>query len=160
VIKATSIAVALSGELVPESKVVVQGWLRSRRDSKAGISFLAIHDGSCFDAIQAVVPAELDNYQDQVLSLSAGCSVRISGVLVASQGKGQSLEIQADSVEVLGWVDEPENYPIAKKRHSFEYLRSVAHLRPRTNTFGAITRLRTVLANAIHNYFFNTAFLG
>jgi asparaginyl-tRNA synthetase len=132
--------------------------VRSKRDSKAGISFIAIHDGSCFDAIQAVVPNDLDNYEDEVLKISTGAAVVIEGELVESQGKGQSVEIHAQSVEVVGWVDEPETYPIAKKRHTFEYLRSVAHLRPRTNTFGAITRVRTTLANSIHNYFFNNDF--
>ncbi len=119
---------------------------------------MAIHDGSCFDAIQAVIPAELENYQSEVLQLCAGCSVVVGGELVESQGKGQAYEIQANSVQVVGWVDEPESYPVAKKRHSFEYLREVAHLRPRTNTFGAVTRVRTVLANAIHNYFFERGF--
>jgi len=127
--------------------------LRSKRDSKAGISFLAVHDGSCFDPIQAVVPAGLDNYESEVLKLSTGCAVAVRGELVASQGKGQSVEIQATRVEVVGWVEDAETYPIAKKRHSFEYLRTQAHLRPRTNTIGAITRVRTTLANAIHNYF-------
>ena len=127
--------------------------MRSKRDSKAGISFLAVHDGSAFDAIQAVVPNELSNYEDEILKLSTGCSVIVTGELVESQGKGQSVEIQATSVEVVGWVDDAESYPIAKKRHTFEYLRTQAHLRPRTNTFGAITRVRTTLANAIHNYF-------
>ena len=93
-----------------------------------------------------------------VLPISTGCGVVITGTLVESQGKGQSVEIQATAVEVLGWVDDPESYPIAKKRHTFEYLRTVAHLRPRTNTFGAITRVRTTLANAIHNYFFERDF--
>jgi asparaginyl-tRNA synthetase len=139
-------------------RVGVRGWLRSRRDSKAGISFLAINDGSCLASIQAVVPATLANYQSDVLQLSAGCAVVVSGELVRSQGQGQAFEIQADAVEVIGWVDDPESYPIAKKRHTFEYLRTVAHLRPRTNTFGAITRVRTVLANAIHNYFFEHGF--
>ena len=148
----------LQGSHLVNQQVVVKGWLRSRRDSKAGISFLAIHDGSCFDAIQAVVPADLDNYQSEVLHAGAGCAVVVTGELVESQGKGQAYEVQATAVEVLGWVDEPETYPIAKKRHSFEYLRTVAHLRPRTNTFGAITRVRTVLANAIHNYFFQQGF--
>ncbi|MGK0498754.1 MAG: asparaginyl-tRNA synthetase [Oceanicoccus sp.] len=148
----------LAGLEATDSQVSVAGWLRSRRDSKAGISFLAIHDGSCFDTIQAVVPAELDNYQTQVLQAGAGCAVIVSGKLVASQGKGQAFEIQADKVDVIGWVDDPETYPIAKKRHSFEFLRTVAHLRPRTNTFGAVTRVRTVLANAIHNYFFQQGF--
>ncbi|HET8710647.1 MAG TPA: asparagine--tRNA ligase, partial [Spongiibacteraceae bacterium] len=139
-------------------RIGVRGWLRSRRDSKAGISFLAINDGSCLASIQTVVPATLANYQSDVLQLSAGCAVVVSGELVRSQGKGQAFEIQADAVEVIGWVDDPESYPIAKKRHTFEYLRTVAHLRPRTNTFGAITRVRTVLANAIHNYFFEHGF--
>jgi len=127
--------------------------LRSKRDSKAGISFLSVHDGSCFDPIQAVVPATLANYDAELLKLSTGCAVVVDGELVASQGKGQAVEIQATSVEVVGWVDDAESYPIAKKRHSFEYLRTQAHLRPRTNTIGAITRVRTTLANAIHNYF-------
>lgn len=154
----TSVKQLLSGDIAENSQVTVRGWLRSRRDSKAGISFLAIHDGSCFDAIQAVVPAELDNYQSDILHAGAGCSVCVSGKLVESQGKGQTFEIQAERVDIIGTVDDPETYPIAKKRHSFEYLRSVAHLRPRTNTFGAITRVRTVLANAIHNYFFERGF--
>lgn len=139
-------------------EVAVRGWLRSKRDSKAGISFLAIHDGTSFDAIQAVVPADLDNYDDEVRHLTTGCAVEVSGVLVPSQGKGQSVEIQATAVRVVGWVDDPESYPIAKKRHTFEYLRTQAHLRPRTNTFGAITRVRHVLANAIHNYFHDQGF--
>ena len=138
--------------------VRVQGWLRSKRDSKAGISFLAIHDGSCFDTIQAVVPADLDNYESEVKKLSTGCSVDVIGILVQSEGKGQALEIQATQVEVVGTVDDPEGYPIAKKRHTFEYLRTQAHLRPRTNTFGAITRVRTTLANAIHQFFFDHGF--
>ncbi|MET0377410.1 MAG: asparagine--tRNA ligase [Spongiibacteraceae bacterium] len=138
--------------------ISVRGWVRSRRDSKAGISFLAINDGSCFASIQAVVPATLVNYDSEVLKLSSGCAVMATGTLVTSEGKGQALEIQADAIEVVGWVDDPETYPIAKKRHTFEYLRTVAHLRPRTNTFGAITRVRTTLANAIHNYFFERGF--
>jgi asparaginyl-tRNA synthetase len=148
----------LAGDVATSTQVQVQGWIRSRRDSKAGISFMAIHDGSCFAAIQAVIAADLENYQSEILHAGAGCSVIVKGELVASQGKGQAFEVQAESVEIVGWVDEPETYPIAKKRHTFEYLRSVAHLRPRTNTFGAITRVRTVLANAIHNYFFDQGF--
>lgn len=154
----STVSDALKGRFVSGDAVQVRGWLRSKRDSKAGISFLAIHDGSCFDAIQAVVPNTLDNYQSELLKLSTGCAVIVSGELVESQGKGQSLEIQATAVEVVGWVDNAESYPIAKKRHSFEYLRTQAHLRPRTNTFGAITRLRTTLANAIHNYFYRDGF--
>ena len=153
-----SVKAALATQVPSGGQVSVRGWLRSKRDSKAGISFLAVHDGSCFDPIQAVVPASLANYEDQVLKLSTGCAVAVTGELVPSQGKGQSVEIQASSVTVLGWVDDPETYPIAKKRHSFEYLRSQAHLRPRTNTIGAITRVRSTLANAIHNYFHDQGF--
>ena len=153
-----TISALLAGQLTVESTVTVKGWVRSKRDSKAGISFIAVHDGTCFDTIQAVVPNDLENYETMVLPISTGCGVVITGTLVESQGKGQSVEIQATAVEVLGWVDDPESYPIAKKRHTFEYLRTVAHLRPRTNTFGAITRVRTTLANAIHNYFFERDF--
>lgn len=138
--------------------VVVRGWLRSKRDSKAGISFLAVHDGSAFDSIQAVVPAELPNYESELLSLTTGCAVEVRGTLVASQGKGQSVEIQASDVKVVGRVDDPESYPIAKKRHTFEYLRTQAHLRTRTNTFGAITRVRHSLAQAIHGFFSGEGF--
>ncbi|MEE4190367.1 MAG: asparagine--tRNA ligase [Halieaceae bacterium] len=153
-----SVAAALGGEIATGEQVTVRGWIRSKRDSKAGISFLAIHDGSCFDPIQAVVPSDLANYEDEVLHITTGCAVEVTGELVESQGKGQSLEIQATAVAVIGWVEDAESYPIAKKRHTFEYLRTVAHLRPRTNTFGAITRVRTVLAHAIHDYFFQNGF--
>ena len=154
----SSIVAIFKGEVPRGAQVTVKGWLRSKRVSKAGISFLAVHDGSAFDAIQAVVPDTLANYESQVLSLSTGCAVIVTGDLVQSQGKGQSVEIQATAVEVVGTVDDPETYPIAKKRHTFEYLRTQAHLRPRTNTFGAITRVRTTLANAIHNYFYRDGF--
>lgn len=153
-----SIASALKGDIPVGNTVTVRGWIRSKRDSKAGFSFLAIHDGSCFDAIQAVAPNGLKNYQEEVLHITTGCAVSVTGELVKSEGKGQSLEIQAQAVEVVGRVEDPETYPIAKKRHTFEYLRTVAHLRPRTNTFGAITRVRTTLANAIHNYFYARGF--
>ena len=148
----------LKGKVPLGSQVTVSGWLRSKRDSKAGISFLAVHDGSAFDAIQAVVPNTLGNYMSDVLPLSTGCAVIVQGELVPSQGKGQSVEIQATGLEVVGVVDDPETYPIAKKRHTFEYLRTQAHLRPRTNTFGAIARVRNTLANAIHNYFYGNGF--
>jgi asparaginyl-tRNA synthetase len=154
----TTISAALKGQVATGTQVTVKGWLRSKRDSKAGISFLAIHDGTAFDAIQAVVPADLGNYESEVLKLSAGCSVIVNGELVESQGKGQSVEIQATAVEVLGWVDDAESYPIAKKRHTFEFLRTQQHLRQRTNTFGAITRVRSTLANAIHSYFHDNGF--
>ena len=141
-----------------DGPVTVKGWLRTRRDSKAGMSFLAVNDGSCFDNIQIVADADLANYESEILKLTAGCAVSIEGKLVASQGKGQSVEIHATKVDVVGWVEDAETYPIAKKRHSFEYLREVAHLRPRTNAFGAITRVRSVLSQAIHRYFHDNGF--
>ena len=148
----------LKGKIAVDETVTVEGWVRSKRDSKAGISFIAVHDGSSFDPIQAVVPDTLPNYTKEVLQITTGCAVRVTGQLVESEGKGQQFEIQATEIKVLGWVDDPESYPVAKKRHTFEYLRTVAHLRPRTNTFSAITRVRTTLANAIHNYFFERDF--
>ncbi len=153
-----SIAEIFKGAVTTDSEVTLKGWVRTRRTSKAGISFVALHDGSCFDAIQIVVPETLANYQDEVLHLGAGCAVIATGTLVESQGQGQSVEVQATAIEVVGWVDDPETYPIAKKRHTFEYLRTQAHLRPRTNAIGAVTRVRNTLANAIHNYFYQRGY--
>ncbi|MDZ7669962.1 MAG: asparagine--tRNA ligase [Gammaproteobacteria bacterium] len=138
--------------------VTIEGWVRSRRTSKGGFSFIHVNDGSCFDSVQAVAGESLDNYTSEVIELGTGCSVRIHGTVAESQGKGQDRELQAQRVEVLGWVDDPETYPIAKKRHTFEYLRTVAHLRPRTNTFGAIARVRNTIAHAVHDYFHRNGF--
>ncbi len=153
-----SVADLFGGAVATDTEVTIKGWVRTRRTSKAGISFVAIHDGSCFDAIQVVVPDSLSNYEEEVLQIGTGCSVIATGTLVESQGQGQSVEIQADSIEVVGWVVEPETYPMAKKRHTFEYLRTQAHLRPRTNAIGAVTRVRNTLANAIHNYYYQNGF--
>ena len=152
-----AISELLKGNVAVDSQVTVKGWIRTRRDSKAGISFLAVHDGSCFDPIQAVVPNSLNNY-DEVTSLTAGCSVSVTGVLVQSAGQGQSFEIQANSVTVLGWVENPDTYPMSAKRHSIEYLREHAHLRPRTNMIGAVTRVRNCLAQAIHRFYHEQGF--
>ncbi|OCL21791.1 asparagine--tRNA ligase [Gilliamella sp. wkB72] len=143
----------LQGKIAVGSTISVQGWVRTRRDSKAGISFLAVYDGSCFDPIQAVIEKELPNYEQDILRLTAGCSVKVTGKVVESPGQGQKYELQATNVEVYGFVDDPETYPMAAKRHSIEYLREVAHLRARTNIVGAITRVRHTLAQAIHQFF-------
>jgi asparaginyl-tRNA synthetase len=143
----------LSDAIPLDSEVTVRGWVRSRRDSKAGFSFVAVYDGSCFDAIQTVIPNHLENYSSEVLKITTGCSVEVTGLLSASEGQGQAREVQVTAITVIGWVDDPDTYPIAKKRHTFEYLRQVAHLRPRTNAFGAISRIRTTLSSAIHRYF-------
>jgi asparaginyl-tRNA synthetase len=143
----------LAGRTAVGARASVHGWIRTRRDSKAGLSFLAVHDGSGFDALQVVAPATLANYSDEILHLTAGCAVTVSGTVAVSQGQGQAVELLADEVVVVGWVDDPETYPISPKRHTFEYLREVAHLRVRTNTFGAVARVRHSLAMAMHRYF-------
>ncbi|CDH46905.1 asparagine--tRNA ligase [Candidatus Contendibacter odensensis] len=148
-----AITAVLGGQIPLGRQVTVQGWVRTRRDSKAGLSFVAVHDGSCFDPLQVVVAAGLPNYLSEVLHLTAGCAVRVTGELVASAGKGQSVELRAEAIEVVGWVDDPETYPVSPKPHSFEYLRSIAHLRPRTNSIGAIARVRHCLAQAIQRFF-------
>jgi len=151
--KRVTVRQALSSQVEVGETLEVKGWLRTRRDSKAGLSFLSLHDGSCFDPIQAVAPSDLPNYESEVLKLSAACSLVIRGELVESQGKGQTVEIQAHDIEVIGWVDDPETYPMAPKRHSMEHLREHAHLRPRTNIGGAVTRVRHTLAQAAHRFF-------
>lgn len=148
----------LQGRVPVDSKVTVQGWVRTRRDSKAGISFVAVTDGSCFDSVQTVINHSLGNYQRDVLRLTTGCSVEITGIVQASPAQGQAFEIHASEVTVVGWVDDPESYPMAAKRHSMEYLREVAHLRPRTNLIGAVTRVRHCLAQAIHRFFHEQGF--
>jgi asparaginyl-tRNA synthetase len=153
-----SVARALTGAVPIGSKVTVRGWVRTRRDSKAGLSFIHLHDGSGFDPIQIVAPGDLSNYQSEVVKLGAGCAISVIGTLVKSEGKGQSVEIAATSIEVAGWVDDPETYPIQQKRHTLEYLREVAHLRPRTNTLGALTRVRHCLSAAIHRFFHDDGF--
>ncbi|KFD18112.1 MULTISPECIES: asparagine--tRNA ligase [Tatumella] len=143
----------LQGRVAVDSEVTVRGWVRTRRDSKAGLSFIAIYDGSCFNPVQAVVNNSLNNYQDEVLHLTTGCSVIVTGKVVESPGQGQAFEIVATAIEVTGWVEDPDSYPMAAKRHSIEYLREVAHLRPRTNLIGAVARVRHTLAQAIHRFF-------
>jgi asparaginyl-tRNA synthetase len=147
------VSTLLSGKIPVDSEVIVKGWVKTRRDSKAGISFIQLHDGSCFESIQIVVPNTLDNYQGDVLKITSGCSVIAKGTLVASAGKGQSFEIQANQLDVIGWVENPDTYPIQPKHHTLEYLREVAHLRPRTNTIGAMTRVRHCVSQAIHRFF-------
>ncbi len=153
------VADALAGRVEVGSAVVVQGWVRTRRDSKAGLSFIHFSDGSCFDPIQIVAPNSLVNYESDILRVTTGCAIVAEGTLVASQGKGQSFEVQATRIEVVGWVDDPDTYPVSAKHHTFEYLREVAHLRPRTNTFGAIARVRHCLAMAVHRFFHERGFL-
>lgn len=133
-------------------KILLQGWVRTRRDSKAGFSFIEVNDGSSQGNIQVIADAELPNYETHIKSLTAGCSLAVEGEIKESGGKGQSTEVHADSVTVYGTAD-PDSYPLQKKRHSFEKLREWAHLRPRTNTFGAVTRIRNCVSHSIHQFF-------
>jgi asparaginyl-tRNA synthetase len=153
-----SIKEIFAGTLAVGDEVTIEGWVRTRRDSKAGLSFIHVLDGSSFSPLQVVAPAELENYESEVLKLTTGCALRVRGELVESKGKGQSLELTAKRLEVVGWVDDPETYPMQAKRHTMEYLREVAHLRPRTNIIAAVTRVRHVLAQAIHRFFHENGF--
>ncbi len=148
-----SVQQVLGGEIAVGSEVTVQGWVRTRRDSKAGFSFIHLNDGSCFGNLQLVADKDLPNYADEIQKLTSGCSLTCRGTVVESKGRGQSLEIQAAEIDVLGFVEDPDTYPVQPKKHSFEFLRTVAHLRPRTNTFGAVTRVRHAAARAIHEFF-------
>jgi len=141
------------------ASVVVRGWVRTRRDSKGGFSFIELNDGSCLRGIQVVADNALSNYDNEVLHLTTGCCVRVEGTLRESPGKGQSVEVHASRVEVLGWVEDPDKYPMQKKRHTLEYLREVAHLRPRSNTISAVMRVRNVLAAETHRFFQERGFL-
>jgi len=138
-------------------QVRLQGWIRTRRDSKGGFSFLEINDGSCLANLQVIADADLPNYEADVKKLSAGCSVTIEGEVKESGGK-QETEVLAADVEVVGWAD-PESFPLQKKRHSFEKLREWAHLRPRTNAFGAVARVRNQICKSIHDFFQEDDFL-
>jgi asparaginyl-tRNA synthetase len=134
------------------------GWVRTRRDSKGGFSFIEINDGSSLAGMQIIADQELANYGSEILKLQTGCSIKTVGILAASPGKGQKMELKAEEIEVLGWAD-PDIYPLQKKRHSFEFLRTIAHLRPRTNTFGAVARVRNAMAHAIHTFFQERGFI-
>ena len=148
-----SCADILAGRAPADASVTVRGWVRTRRDSKAGVSFVHVSDGSGFHPVQVVAPQTLANYASEVMHLTAGCAVEATGRIVPSPAKGQPYEMQADEVRVVGWVDDPDTYPIQPKPHSLEFLREVAHLRPRTNVIGAVTRVRHTLAKAIHGFF-------
>ncbi len=149
----------LSGAAPSGTAVRVRGWVRTRRDSRHGFSFLQVHDGSCMPALQVVAEATLGNYESEIRHLTTGCAVAVIGEVVESPGRGQSRELKAESVEVVGWVDDPDTYPVAAKRHTFEFLREVAHLRPRTSTIGAIARVRHVISGAVHDYLTSQGFV-
>ncbi len=139
----------LTGMDASPGKVLVKGWVRTKRDSKT-FSFMEVNDGSCLNNIQVIVSDDLDNYADMA-KISTGAAVAVEGDLVESPGKGQKWEIQASALEILGLS--PEEYPLQKKRHSDEFLRTIAHLRPRTNKYGAAFRIRSEMAYAVHKFY-------
>src|SRR5690242_13785036 len=149
----------LAGRAPKDSAVTIRGWVRTRRDSKAGISFIHLSDGSSFHPVQVVAPNTLANYTGEVMRLTAGCAIEATGTIVPSPAKGQPFEMQASAVRVIGWVEDPDHYPIQPKPHTFEFLREVAHLRPRTNVIAAATRVRHTVAQAIHRFFSEHGFL-
>ncbi|QDT38548.1 asparagine--tRNA ligase [Stratiformator vulcanicus] len=142
----------------PGESVRIRGWVRTRRDSKQGFSFVEVNDGSCMGNIQVVVPGEVPGYAETIKSVTTGASIEVEGELKESPGKGQRVEVEASSLRVIGSAD-PEKYPLQKKRHSFEYLREIAHLRPRSNTFGAVARVRNRISYAVHEFFQSRGFL-
>ena len=148
----------LSGHAPVGGVVTVKGWVRTRRDSKAGLSFIALNDGSCLDSIQVIAANTLINYESEIAKLTTGCAISVTGTLVESPAAGQQVEIQVNTIEVLGWIDQPESYPIQPKRHTMEFLREVAHLRPRTNVMSAVARVRAALSQAIHHFFYERGF--
>jgi asparaginyl-tRNA synthetase len=153
-----SVRQILAGDAPADLPVTVKGWVRTRRDSKAGISFVHLSDGSSFHPLQVVAPNALPNYEGEILHLTAGAAVEATGRIVPSPAKGQPFEMQASAINVVGWVDDPDTYPIQPKPHTLEFLREVAHLRPRTNVMGAATRVRHMLAQAIHRFFDENGF--
>jgi asparaginyl-tRNA synthetase len=153
-----SVKALLANDQALGQQVTVKGWVKTRRDSKAGISFVALSDGSCFDPIQCVCPNSLANYDQDVLQASTGAAVVVTGEVVASQGKGQTVEIQVTHFDLVGGVIDPATYPMAAKRHTMEHLRDYSHLRVRTNIMGAVSRVRHGIAKAIHDFFANDGF--
>jgi asparaginyl-tRNA synthetase len=138
--------------------VRLHGWVRTRRDSKGGFSFIELNDGSSQGNIQILAPGSLPNYESEIKKLPTGASISVTGEVKASPAQGQATEVHAQSITVHGWAD-PEKYPLQKKGHSFEFLRTIAHLRPRTNTFGAIARIRNCVSRSIHDFFQEQGFL-
>lgn len=155
--KRTRVVEALDAKMIGE-KIKLCGWVRTRRDSKGGFSFFELNDGSSMKSVQIVAPAELSNYESELLKAGIGSSIEVHGEVVESLGKGQATEVKATEIRVLGYAD-PATFPLQKKGTSFEYLRTIAHLRPRTNTFGAVARVRNEICRSIHNFFQSRGFI-
>lgn len=141
----------------PQENITIQGWIRTKRESKE-FAFIEVNDGSSLANLQVILNNNLADYENILKQLNTGTSLVIEGILVESPAKGQRLELQAKSVTIYGECD-PETYPLQKKRHSFEFLRTIGHLRGRTNTMGAVMRIRNACAHAIHQFFQEKGFL-
>ena len=141
----------------PETSITVKGWVRTRRDSKNGFSFIEVNDGSCMKNLQIVVDGDVPGYDETIKQVTTGASVSIDGTVKESPGKGQRIEIHASSLAVIGTAD--NTFPLQKKGHSFEFLREIAHLRPRSNSFGAVARVRNCISRSIHNFFQSRGFV-
>ena len=141
----------------PDETVTIQGWVRTKRELKE-FAFMEVNDGSCLANLQVILNPDIPDYQTSLQRVNTGASVEVTGVLVPSPGKGQRIELRANSVQVYGEAD-PATYPLQKKRHSFEFLRTIGHLRSRTNTIGAVLRVRNACASAIHQFFQERGFL-
>ena len=139
-------------------EVEIRGWVRTRRDSKQGFSFIELNDGSCLANLQILVDANVPGYHETIKDVTTGTAIAVIGAIKDSPGSRQRVEVHARSLRVLGTAD-AQSYPLQKKQHSFEFLREIAHLRPRTNTFGAIARVRNALSAAIHDFFLSRGFV-
>ncbi|MCR3754788.1 MAG: asparagine--tRNA ligase [Candidatus Westeberhardia cardiocondylae] len=153
-----SIKNILRGYIEINSTVIVQGWIRTKRNSKIGISFIVINDGSCLRNLQIIANTSLKNYTKDILLLTTGCAIKVFGNLKISPNNNQKYEIQAIEIKILGWIDNPKKYPISSKYHTTEYLREHLHLRPRTNLFSSITRIRHIVAQSIHKFMHKKGF--
>lgn len=136
------------------AEINIKGWVRTRRGNK-NVSFIALNDGSTINNIQIVV--DMSTFNEALKPITTGACINVNGLLVESVGQGQNVEIQATEIQIYGTAD-PEKYPLQKKGHTLEYLREIAHLRPRTNTFGAIFRIRHNMAIAVHTFFHERGF--
>lgn len=154
-----SVSDILHCSILKEIEITIYGWIRTRRDSKAKISFLNLYDGSCLDSLQIIASAKLFNYKDEILQLTSGCSVMVTGKITKSIGTKQHVELIATQIKVLGWIEQPNIYPITAKKHTLEYLRNVAHLRARTHIIGSISRIRNILFQSIHNFMNTKGFI-
>lgn len=154
-----SIAHILKNYISKNIEVTVQGWIRTRRSSKAKISFLDLYDGSCINSLQVIAHENLYNYKSEILRLTSGCSVSVTGKITDSIGTKQNVELIAKKIKILGWVEDPNSYPITAKKHTMQYLRDVAHLRPRTKIISSITRIRHTLSQTIHKFMHHKGFI-